>query len=218
MDGDFLRFFVLVHPWRSLPWSSSSVKTLCSYILDYFVRKSQEKPVAPENRSVRETHIRDSQDQKKAFKLILCSLPSFRLAHLFLRILFSFFLPCPPHPSPGTFLPQNPPLSGTWGLLFLVQKRQPARAGFWGRFWTGSPHRKKRKILFFWRARKGELAMVGKSQERNPVLLENRSIRHVRELQAQKSPWSSSSVRTLCSGPYHQHQNFCNTKTSLARN
>ena len=34
------------------------------------------------------------------------------VSHLFLRILFSFFLPCPPHPSPGKFLPQNPVFLG----------------------------------------------------------------------------------------------------------
>ena len=42
LEGDFRPFFLLVHPWRSLVWSSSSVKTLCSYTLDCFVGKSQE--------------------------------------------------------------------------------------------------------------------------------------------------------------------------------
>ena len=59
-------------PFRSSPWSSSSVKTLCSYTLDCLSEKSQEKPVASENRRVRETHVRESQDQNKTFKLILC--------------------------------------------------------------------------------------------------------------------------------------------------
>ena len=76
--------------------------------------------------------------------------------HLFLCILFSFFLALSAPPFPTQFSSPKSPLSGTSDQLFLVEKRQPARAGFWGRFWTGSPHRKKRKILFFWRAKKGE--------------------------------------------------------------
>ena len=68
---------------------------------------------------------------------------------------FFLFLPCPPHTSPGNFLPQNPLfLSGTSDLLFLAQHRQSPGAGFWGQFWTGSPPpKKKRKILFFPAAR-----------------------------------------------------------------
>ena len=38
------------------------------------------------------------------------------------------------------------PLFGTSDLVFLVEKRQLAGAGFWGQFCTGSPHRKQRKI------------------------------------------------------------------------
>ena len=57
---------------------------------------------------------------------------------------------------PRQFSSPKSSLSGTSDLLFLVEKRQPPGAGFWGRFWTRSPHRKKRKILFFWRAEKGE--------------------------------------------------------------
>ena len=77
--------------------------------------------------------------------------------HLFFAHPFSFFCPvtgCPPHPSPGNFSSPISCLSGSSYLLFLVEKRQPPGAGFWGRLWTGSPHRKKRKILFFWRAKK----------------------------------------------------------------
>ena len=48
------------------------------------------------------------------------------------------------------------PSSGTSDLVFLVEKKSTCRAGFWGRFWTGSPHRKKENPLFyfFWRAKK----------------------------------------------------------------
>ena len=66
---------------------------------------------------------------------------TFTATHFFLRVLFSFLLPCTPHPSPGNYLPPNF-LSGTSDLLFLVEKRQPPEAGFWGCFWMGSPHRK----------------------------------------------------------------------------
>ena len=67
---------------------------------------------------------------------------------------FPFFALSAP-PFPRQFSSPKSSLSGTSDLLFLVEKRQPAGAGFWGRFWTRSPHRKKRKILFFWRAKKG---------------------------------------------------------------
>ena len=66
----------------------------------------------------------------------------------------SFALSTPPFPR--QFSSPKSPLSGTSFLLFLVQRRQPAGAGFWGRFWTGSPHRKKKENPFFWRAREGE--------------------------------------------------------------
>ena len=73
----------------------------------------------------------------------------------FVHPFFLFFaLSAPPFPT--QFSSSKSPLSGTSDLLFLVEERQPAGAGFWGRFWTRSPHRKKRKILFFWRAKKGE--------------------------------------------------------------
>ena len=60
----------------------------------------------------------------------------------------AFFFPfCPVLPQ-AIFLPKSP-LSGTSNVLLLVEKRQLAGAGFWGRFWTGSPHRKKGKSFFF---------------------------------------------------------------------
>ena len=46
------------------------------------------------------------------------------------------------------------PFSGTSDLLFPVQS---AGAGFWGGFWTESPYMKKKEILLFWRASKGEV-------------------------------------------------------------
>ena len=59
----------------------------------------------------------------------------------------SFTLSAPPFPR--QFSSPKSSLSGTSDLLFLVEKRQPPGAGFWGRFLgRGSPHRKKRKILF----------------------------------------------------------------------
>ena len=76
------------------------------------------------------------------------------ITHLLLCILFSFFALSTP-PFPRQLSSPKSPLSGTSNLLFLVEKRQPARAGFWGRFWTGSPHRKKGKSFFLARARKG---------------------------------------------------------------
>ena len=72
----------------------------------------------------------------------------------FLCILFSFFCSVRPTLPRAIFFPKIPSF-WTSDLLFLVEKWQLAGAGFWGRFWTGSPHRKKRKILFFWRAKKG---------------------------------------------------------------
>ena len=60
---------------------------------------------------------------------------------------FPFFaLSAPPFPT--QFSSPKSPLSGTSDLLFLVEKRQPAGAGFWGRFWTGSPRGKKGKSFF----------------------------------------------------------------------
>ena len=60
---------------------------------------------------------------------------------------FPFFTLSAP-PFPRQFSSPKSSLSGTSDLLFLVEKRQPPGAGFRGRFWTRSPHRKKRKIVF----------------------------------------------------------------------
>ena len=65
----------------------------------------------------------------------------------FLRILFFLFCPVRPTLPQAIFFPKIAS-SGTSDLLFLVEKRQLAGAGFGGRFWTGSPHRKKGKFLF----------------------------------------------------------------------
>ena len=77
--------------------------------------------------------------------------------HLFLCILVSFFCPVRPTLPRAIFFPKIPSF-WTSDLLFffLIEKRQAAGAGFWGRFWTGSPHRKKGKIPFCTRAKKGE--------------------------------------------------------------
>ena len=88
---------------------------------------------------------------RQAQRCVRCT----RLLTFFCAFFFPFF--CPVHPT----LPQAiffPKIPSFWDLflIFLVEKRQPAGAGFWGRFWTGSPHRKKGKSFFFWRARKGE--------------------------------------------------------------
>ena len=73
--------------------------------------------------------------------------------HFFCASFFPFFaLPFPRQFSS----PKSGPSSGTSGpflapqvySVLLVEKRQPARAGFWGRFWTGSPHRKKSQNTF----------------------------------------------------------------------
>ena len=64
---------------------------------------------------------------------------------------FCFFFFGPVHPLPQPIFFPKITCSGTSDLLFLVERRQPAD---WGRFWTRSPHRKKRrKILFFLLAR-----------------------------------------------------------------
>ena len=61
------------------------------------------------------------------FRDVWNKIPTF-FAHPF----FLLFLPFPPHPSPGNFLPQNPVFSGTSDLLFLVEKRQPPGIPFSG--------------------------------------------------------------------------------------
>ena len=86
----------------------------------------------------------------------LWSIPFGAKSHLFFVHPFFLFFALSAPPFPTQFSSPKSPLSGTSDLLFVVEKWQPAGAGFWGRFWTGSLHRKKRKILFFWRAKKGE--------------------------------------------------------------
>ena len=76
--------------------------------------------------------------------------------HLFLRILFSFFWPCPPHPSPGNFLPQNPLFLGPQIYSFWYRKGNVQGLGFGDGSGLGCLTGKKRQILFFWRAKKGE--------------------------------------------------------------
>ena len=49
------------------------------------------------------------------------------LPHLFSRILFSLFLLVHPAPPQVSFFPKTPPK-----LLFLIEERELARAGFWG--------------------------------------------------------------------------------------
>ena len=79
--------------------------------------------------------------------------PSLLTATTFFCVSFFLFaLSNPPFPRQFSSLK-----SGTSNPLFLVEKKQFAGAGFWGRFWTGSPHREKRRIPFFLRARKGEV-------------------------------------------------------------
>ena len=72
-----------------------------------------------------------------------------KYSHLFLRILFFHVLPRPPRPSPT-----KSPLSWTSDLLFLVEKRWPVGAGFWGRFWTGVRAQEKKENPFFLRTKK----------------------------------------------------------------
>ena len=64
-------------------------------------------------------------------------------AHLFFVHPFLLLLPCPPHPSPGD-------LRSTLSR----RERQPAGAGFWGQFWTRSPHRKRGKSFFLAREKR----------------------------------------------------------------
>ena len=64
-----------------------------------------------------------------------------------------FFLFLPVHPTlcEASFFPKIPSF---WHLRSTLssRKRQPG-AGFWARFWRGSPHGKKRKIPFFFLVR-----------------------------------------------------------------
>ena len=66
----------------------------------------------------------------------------------------SFFPFCLPPPFTRQFSSPKSPLSGTSDLLFLVEKRQPLLG--LGTVLDQVAPQEKRKILFFWRARKGE--------------------------------------------------------------
>ena len=86
---------------------------------------------------------------RDALHLLKSSSTSWLSSHLFVRILFSFACPCPPHPSPGNYLSPRSPLSGTSDLLFLVKKRQPAWGlGFGDGSGGGSPHKEKKGKSF----------------------------------------------------------------------
>ena len=120
-------------------WSYSSLNSvLCSCST---ARRSQQS--WPRLKMMRPSLFKSSQSVRRLFLTFFCA-SFFPLSAL------------STHPCPGNFLPQKSPLSGTSDLLFLVEKRQPAGGGFWRRFWTRSPHRKKMKNLVFWRAKKGE--------------------------------------------------------------
>ena len=69
-------------------------------------------------------------------------------SHLFLCILFSFFCPVRPTLPHAIFSPKIPS-SGTSHLLFLVEKREPAGAGFWGGSGRFRRTGKKGKSFFF---------------------------------------------------------------------
>ena len=106
-------------------------------------------------------------------------------SQLFCASFFPFFRPVRPTLSRAIFFPKIP-FSGTSDLLFLVEKRQPARAGFWERFWTGSPHRKKKKKEnpFFWRAKNGTSCSGGEGEVEGggDAMLVSRLSEVVREL------------------------------------
>ena len=78
----------------------------------------------------------------------------------FQQFLSGTFFPAPfgaAPPFPGQFSSPKSPLSGTSDLLFLVETRQPCRGRVLGTVLDGfAPQEKKRKILVFWRAKKGE--------------------------------------------------------------
>ena len=113
-------------------------------------RESQKLLSVAENRRHNSRDLRDDSRSSREppecgkTKEILTAFPLFFYASF-------FFLLCPPRASQGDFHPPKSPLSATSNLLFLVEKRQLAGAGFLERFWTGPPHRN-----LFWRAGKGE--------------------------------------------------------------
>ena len=88
-------------------------------------------------------------ESNRARKSPLCS------ATFFCASFFPFFTLSTPR-FPWQFSSPKSPLSGNSNLLFLVETRQPARDGFGGGFWTGSPTPEKKENPLFWLARKGE--------------------------------------------------------------
>ena len=97
-----------------------------------------------------------SQRTPSLHNLLKDNLPVFCLPTFFCAS-FSSFL-CPVHPTlPSQFPSPKSPLSGTSDLLFLVEKRQLAGAGFGDGSGRGCPTGKKKKENpFSWRATKGE--------------------------------------------------------------
>ena len=92
----------------------------------------------------------ENSEQACAIDMLCISSTAMRSKHLSWMInppffCASFFFCHVPPPFPRQF---SYPLSGSLSLLFLLEKRQLAGAAFWGRFWTGLPHRKIRKIFF----------------------------------------------------------------------
>ena len=71
----------------------------------------------------------------------------------FVCILFAFSVSLSTPPLCSQFLPQNP-LSLGPTLLFLVEEREPAGAGFGGVVWTGSFHSKRKNFLSKWREKR----------------------------------------------------------------
>ena len=98
------------------------VRTSRGLISDPYAQMPWDQKVSPHHRGRRKTHflVRTTTRVSARTSMMIDLKLTF-----FLCILFCF-LPCPPHPSPGNFLPQNP---------------------------TRSPHRKKWKILPFFLAR-----------------------------------------------------------------
>ena len=84
-----------------------------------------------------------------------CPISERRKKHLFCASVFSFF--CPVHPT----LPQAiffPKIPSFWDLKSTLSSREKATCRGWvlGTVLDGAAPQEKRKILFFWRVRKGE--------------------------------------------------------------
>ena len=92
-----------------------------------------------------------------------------RLPLFSLRLLFSFFSPCPPHPSPGNFLPQNPVFLGPQ-ICSSSREKATSRGWVLGTVLDRVTPQEKRKILFFLACQKGE-AFILWVQEKPTKLL-----------------------------------------------